>query len=72
MGIPEILGEYCFHFLILFLEKCRQNWPKSKKEVRNMALAGLENIKEGKTENFNEVCDSLEKKYRIIAIQNQN
>ncbi len=33
-----------------------------QKEVRDMVLAGLENIKEGKTKDFNEVCDRLEKK----------
>ena len=39
-----------------------------QKEVRNMVLAGLENIKEGKTKDFNEVCDRLEKKYRNAAV----
>ena len=33
-------------------------------EVRNMILAGLEQIEEGSTKDFNEVCDRLEKKYR--------
>ena len=37
-------------------------------EVRNIVLAGLENIKEGKTKDFNEVCDRLEKKYRNAAV----
>ena len=45
---------------------------EQQKEVRNMVLAGLENIKEGKTKDFNEVCDRLEKKYRNAAVQNQN
>jgi hypothetical protein len=45
---------------------------EQQKEVRNMVLAGLENIKEGKTKDFNEVCDRLEKKYRNVAVQNQN
>lgn len=43
---------------------------EQQKEVRNMVLAGLENIKEGKTKDFNEVCDRLEKKYRNTAVQN--
>lgn len=43
---------------------------EQQKEVRNMVLAGLENIKEGKTKDFSEVCDRLEKKYRNIAVQN--
>lgn len=37
-------------------------------EVRNLVLAGLEQIKEGKTKDFNSVCDRLEKKYRDEAI----
>lgn len=43
---------------------------EQQKEVRNMVLAGLENIKEVKTKDFNEVCYRLEKKYRNIAVQN--
>jgi len=45
---------------------------EQQKEVINMVLAGLENIKEGKTKDFNEVCDRLEKKYRNVAVQSQN
>ena len=41
---------------------------EQQKEVINMVLAGLENIKEGKTKDFNEVCDRLEKKYRNAAV----
>lgn len=41
---------------------------EQQKEVRNMVLSGLENIKEGKTKDFNEVCDRLEKKYRNAAV----
>lgn len=37
---------------------------KQKREVRNLIFAGLEQIKEGKTQDFNSVCDRLEKKYR--------
>lgn len=36
---------------------------EEQKEVRNLVLAGLEQIKEGKTKDFNLVCDRLEKKY---------
>lgn len=36
---------------------------EEQKEVRNLVLAGLEQIKEGKTKDFDEVCDRLEKKY---------
>lgn len=41
-----------------------------KKEVREMVIAGLEQIKEGKTKDFNTVCDRLEKKYTDEAISN--
>lgn len=41
---------------------------EQKTEVRNLVLAGLEQIKEGKTKDFNSVCDRLEKKYRNDAI----
>ena len=34
-----------------------------KKEVRSLVMAGLEQIKDGKTKDFNNVCDRLEKKY---------
>ena len=37
---------------------------EQKTEVCNLVLAGLEQIKEGKTKDFNSVCDRLEKKYR--------
>lgn len=36
---------------------------EQKIEVRNLVIAGLEQVKEGKTKNFNVVCDRLEKKY---------
>lgn len=35
-----------------------------KKEVRSLIMEGLEQIKEGKTKDFNMVCDRLEKKYK--------
>lgn len=36
---------------------------EQKKEVRDLVMAGLEQIKDGKTNDFNTVCDRLEKKY---------
>ena len=36
---------------------------EQKKEVRSLVMEGLEQIKEGKTKDFNTVCDRLEKKY---------
>lgn len=41
---------------------------EQQKEVRNLVKAGLEQIKEGKTKDFNTVCDRLEKKYTNEAI----
>ena len=43
---------------------------EQKREVRELVMAGLEQIKEGKTKDFNTVCDRLEKKYRDKAISN--
>ena len=36
---------------------------EQQKEVRSLVMAGLEQIEEGKTKDFNAVCDRLEKKY---------
>ena len=47
---------------------CQRTLEEQKKEVRSLVLAGLEQIKEGKTKDFNSVCDRLEKKYRVEAI----
>lgn len=43
--------------------ECKKIRIEEKKEVRNLVLAGLEQIKEGNTKDFDEVCDRLEKKY---------
>ncbi len=43
---------------------------EQKQEVRELVMAGLEQIKEGKTKDFNTVCDRLEKKYKNEAIPN--
>ncbi|MCM1306987.1 MAG: hypothetical protein NC223_00125 [Butyrivibrio sp.] len=43
---------------------------EQKEEVRELVMSGLEQIKEGKTKDFNAVCDRLEKKYRNDAISN--
>lgn len=37
-------------------------------EVRKLVMAGLEQVKEGNTKDFNAVCDRLEKKYTNEAI----
>lgn len=43
---------------------------EQKKEVRELVMSGLEQVKKGKTKDFNAVCDRLEKKYRNEAISN--
>lgn len=40
---------------------------EQKEEVRGLVMDGLERIKEGKTKDFNTVCDRLEKKYRYVG-----
>lgn len=48
----------------LVIEKNYNNgMKKQQNEVRNLVMAGLEQIKEGKTKEFNEVCERLVKKY---------
>lgn len=46
----------------------QQALTDQKKEVRDLVMAGLEQIKEGKTKDFHTVCDRLEKKYRNGAV----
>ncbi len=36
---------------------------EQKKEVRSLVMAGLKQIQENRTKDFNTVCDRLEKKY---------
>lgn len=43
---------------------------EQRKEVRELVMAGLDQIKDGNTKDFNTVCDRLEKKYRDEAISN--
>ena len=38
--------------------------------VRNMVIAGFEQIQSNNTKDFNEVCDRLEKKYMNATIHN--
>lgn len=43
-------------------------FEEQKRDVRNLVFAGLEQIKEGRTKDFDSVCDRLEKKYRDDTI----
>lgn len=40
-----------------------------RREVQELVIAGLNQIKEGKTKDFNTVCNRLEKKYRDATLQ---
>ena len=39
-----------------------------QKEVRQLVMDGLKQVKEGKTKDFNAVCDRLEKKYTDATV----
>jgi accessory colonization factor AcfC len=51
-------------------ENYQKTLDEQNLEVRNMVLAGLEQVKNGNTKDFNEVCDRLEKKYSDAALHN--
>ena len=51
-------------------EDYQRTLHEQKKEAHELVMAGLEQIKEGKTKVFNTVCDRLEKKYRDEATSN--
>lgn len=52
-------------------EDYQRTLHEQKKEVHELVMARLEQIKEGKTKDFNTVCARLEKKYRDEATSNQ-
>lgn len=41
---------------------------EEEKEIRQLVMDGLNQIKEGKTKDFNTVCDRLEKKYASAEV----
>ena len=53
---------------IAIKEQSKTVLEEQQKEVRNMVLEGLDQIKAGKTKDFNEVCDRLEKKYKDATV----
>lgn len=55
---------------VVLKEDYQKALDEQKKEVRELVIAGLEQVKEGKTKDFNTVCDRLEKKYGSEAISN--
>lgn len=42
---------------------------KQKMEIRELVMSGLEQVKKGRAEDFNAVCDRLGKKYRNEAVR---
>lgn len=55
---------------VVLKEDYQRALDEQKQEVRELVMAGLEQVKEGETKDFNTVCDRLEKKYRDDAISN--
>lgn len=55
---------------VVVKEDYQRALEEQKKEVQELVMAGLEQIKEGQTKGFNTVCDRLEKKYKNEAISN--
>lgn len=52
-------------FMIALAKKDYQKaLDEQKEEVRELVMAGLEQIKKENTKDFHAVCDRLEKKYR--------
>lgn len=49
---------------VVVKEDYQRALDEQKKEVRELVMSGLEQIKEGRTKDFNIVCDRLEKKYK--------
>ena len=43
---------------------CQGALNEQKKESRSLVMVGLEQFKNGKTKDFNEVCDRLGTKYK--------
>lgn len=41
-----------------------------QKEIQPLVMAGLQQVTEGKTKDFNAVCDRLERKYLNETLQN--
>lgn len=69
-GTPIVKAERADFMAVALKENYQRALDEQKKEVRELVIAGLEQIKEKKTKDFNSVCDRLEKKYRDEAISN--
>lgn len=69
MGIQKIERT---DFMTMALKENYRNALDKKREVRELVMSGIEEIKEEKTKDFNTVCDRLEKKYRDEAVLNRH
>lgn len=65
-----LIAERTDYMAVAMKEDYQRAMDEQKKEVRELVMAGLEQIKEGKTKDFNAVCDRLEKKYGDGAVSN--
>ena len=52
------------------IDKYKVSFDTENINVRDMVIAGLDQVKSNSTKDFNEVCDRLEKKYTNAAIHN--
>lgn len=69
-GMLIVIAERTDYMDLALKENYQRVLDEQKKEVRELVMAGMEQIKKGKTKDFNTVCDRLEKKYRDEAISN--
>lgn len=69
-GMLIVIVERTDYMDLALKENYQRVLDEQKKEVRELVMAGMEQIKKGKTKDFNTVCDRLEKKYRDEAISN--
>ena len=52
------------------IDKYKVSFDTENINVRDMVIAGLDQVQSNSTKDFNEVCDRLEKKYTNAAIHN--
>ena len=66
--IQTLITERIDFMAVTIKNECQVALEEQKIEVRNLVVAGLKQIKDGKIKDFNAVCDRLEKKYKDGAI----
>lgn len=52
------------------IDKYKVSFDTENINVRDMVIAGLDQVQSNSTKDFNEVCDRLEKKYTNATIHN--